>query len=507
MEDNNIDSEKKSNYFNIRIITVIVVVIVAVSVSFYFNTITGNSVSTGEMTEQKNNELSEDVNTSVKSKKTVNKTSYKKIEKENTITPDYFVCVPVEEMSLRKTPGLGDDVVRTLKTGEIIENLNDVKTVNDIDFYRVKVKDSGEEGYVSSKVIVKYFNDYDKVKLNIVDTTIQKYSYDMMVDDIYELVNKYREVLDYEIIGNSYYGRDIYAVVLGNKNAKRHVFVQAAIHGREYMTTQVVMSLIEYYACYYDVAKYKNRTYRELFENTAIHIIPMSNPDGVTISQYGLSAMNDHVMYEYFKNAYILDSNFMIYTKDASGEYDWTDHYRDMGFVRNLNDRIITFEEYQTIWKANGRGVDLNNNFNADWENISLKPYATYASFKGEYPESEPETQALVKYATKYDFSHYISYHSRGQLVYYDCKGNDNSMSQLEEDFAKKVSSVIGYDVVKTQNGYNVNLGGFGDWVQLKLKKPSVTIENGKQPCPLPIKEFYSIWLRHKEFWASLASM
>lgn len=419
----------------------------------------------------------------------------------------YYICVPVDEMSLRKTAGLGDDVILTLKAGNVVEYLGKTETINGIDFYLVKPLDSDETGYVSSKYVVNYVNDYDEGKLTIVDTSIQKYSYDMMVDDIYNLVDAYKDIISYEVIGQSVYGRNLYALTLGNKDASNHIFIQAAIHGREYMTAQVVMSLLEYYACYYDDASLSDRTYRDLFENTAIHVIPMSNPDGVTISQEGLLAMNDPEMYEHFKLAYEMDSYYLLYGLDSTGEYDWGDHYRDANFVRDENERRITFEEYQTMWKANGRGVDLNNNFDADWENIDLKQYATYGSYKGEYPESEPETQALVAYAQRYDYSCYISYHSRGQLVYYDCKGNTNAMSQAEDEFASSVSDIIGYEKVKTQNGYNVNLGGFGDWVQLKLNKLSVTIENGKKPCPLTVDEFKPIWLRHKELWANLADI
>ncbi|MBQ3105206.1 MAG: N-acetylmuramoyl-L-alanine amidase, partial [Lachnospiraceae bacterium] len=47
-------------------------------------------------------------------------------------------------------------------------------------------------------------------------------------------------------------------------------------------------------------------------------------------------------------------------------------------------------------------------------------------------------------------------------------------------------------------------MGGFGDWIQLKLDRPSVTIESGKRPCPLTIEEFPGIWHRHRETWAML---
>ncbi len=92
-----------------------------------------------------------------------------------------------------------------------------------------------------------------------------------------------------------------------------------------------------------------------------------------------------------------------------------------------------------------------------------------------------------------------------GQLIYYDVKGNKDSNSERSRGLSELFKSHIKYATVNTNGAYNVNLGGFGDWVQLSLDKPSVTIESGKKPCPLEIGEFVSIWNRHRESWAMLA--
>ena len=37
--------------------------------------------------------------------------------------------------------------------------------------------------------------------------------------------------------------------------------------------------------------------------------------------------------------------------------------YYQQGYRRKAGEPVITFEEYQRIWKANARGVDLNHNY------------------------------------------------------------------------------------------------------------------------------------------------
>ncbi len=353
----------------------------------------------------------------------------------------------------------------------------------------------------------KATNVIDESLLDIVDINAEKYTYDMMVDDIDKLCNAYSDIIFAEIIGQSIHNKNIYVVTLGNKDADNHIFVQASIHGREYMNSQLVMKMLEYYAEFCDVGKIGKKTYRELFDNTCIHVIPMTNPDGVTISQFGVEALGDAELEKLAYEAYLLDKDNMSFFEGDAGFSLWVDNYQNPGFKRGKNDREITFEEYQEMWKANGRGVDLNNNFDADWENITLKEYPCYGSFKGTEPVSEPESKAISEYALKYDFDCYLSYHSRGELIYYDCQGNDKEFSEIEEAFANEVASVIGYNTERTIGAFNVNLGGFGDWIQLGLKKRSVTIESGKMACPLPISEFRPMWLRHRLLWGKLASL
>lgn len=419
--------------------------------------------------------------------------------------PVYFVAIPADEMSLRETPGLNKDVIDTLYPGTVLLWLGETECVNETYFYKVKVDKTGTEGYVSAKYCMEIYNDNSPSELDIVSTASAFYTYEMMVDDINELKRRYGDRITVEEIGISAFDRPIYAVVLGKPNAPNHIMIQSTIHGREYINSQLCMKLLEYYCRFYDEGKIENKTYREIFENTAIHVIPMSNPDGVTVSQYGIEYLGNSVITDAVNATYPYDAATLVYADYGNGDGEWIDHYREPGFVRPVNAPVISFAEYNRMWKANGRGVDLNNNFPADWNNIALKAYPCYGSYRGDNAASEPETQALMAYAESCNFKCFISYHSRGRLIYYDYKNNSDRMSQMEKAYADTVSEIVQYDIVNTKEASNVNCGGFGDWVQEKLQKPSVTIETGKGSCPVAIEEFLPMYLRHKESWARLA--
>lgn len=418
-----------------------------------------------------------------------------------------LVTVPTETMSLRTSPGLSDDIVAELQANTYLNWYGERAMDNDRDFYKVIVRDTQQTGYVSADFCVKVDYEYDAAVLNVVETEDALYTYDRMVADMETLCSRYPDILSYHVLGTSLDGRAVYEIVLGSTSAQNHVMVQASIHGREYMNTQLVMKLIEYYACFYDTGTYQGVTYRDLFAGTAFHIVPMANPDGVTISQFGTDALNDPGYADLIYECYERDKQFLAHREDTLGDMAWTDFYQEEDYNREEQGdvREITFEEYTGIWKSNAAGVDLNNNFDAGWEGIDLKDQPSYAGFKGYSALSEPEAQILADLALSREYQYYVSYHSKGQLIYYDVAGNNPDTSVRSENFATLLEHFLKYKKVNTNKGYNVNLGGFSDWIQLDLNKASVTIESGKHQCPLAASEFPSIWLRHRESWAMLA--
>lgn len=314
--------------------------------------------------------------------------------------------------------------------------------------------------------------------------TTSIYTYSMLQEDIITLCTQYPDIVKFSVLGQSVEGRDIYQFTLGNPNAPHAVFIQAGIHAREYMTTQLVMRMLTEYAMRYamqNALQYQTGTYQEIpyqsaFEQTCFYIIPMSNPDGVAISQFGEAAISNPERLAFIRAAYERDKK----------------SYK-------------SYAQYLACWKANANGVDLNRNFNAGWEGIHQRTMPSSELYKGAMPESEPETQILISAAKQRTFDCIISYHARGEVVYYDAAGNAPEMSLRSATLANIASGLNGYKMMNCKTTSNVVLGGFGDWTMLTLGIPSITIEIGKGTCPLPQSEFESIWNSNKEMWERIA--
>lgn len=134
--------------------------------------------------------------------------------------------------------------------------------------------------------------------------------------------------------------------------------MQAAIHAREYMVSQLVMKQIEFYCANYYTGTYKGKCFSQLFDKVCFKIVPMSNPDGVTISQYGPQGI---------RNSALRNNIKAMCKRYARGRHS-----------------------YYTIWKANARGVDLNRNFNPYWRLLASSQKAPSAfGYKGAGPVSE----------------------------------------------------------------------------------------------------------------------
>ena len=434
-------------------------------------------------------------------------------EQENEISVDIpkreyelYIAVPIEYMSMRETPGYGEDIVTNIYPETLLKAIGEPTEASGKQFYHVATLDGRFEGYCAADYCIKISYEYNDAELNIVNTENAKYTYQEMETDLHELENTYGEYLSVDIVGKSVEKRNIYRVVLGNPSAPNKIFIQAGIHGREYMSCQQVMKLIEYYAANYNKGYYEDTPYSDLFEKKSLHIIPMSNPDGVSISQLGEEAIVSSERIEMMRAAYERDKNTLIYTEDPSGYKYWYDTYANPTYDRYANgyDEIISYEEYLSLWKANANGVDINRNFGAGWENIQQKEEPGCEFFKGNYADSEPETVILENLIKENNYNYILNYHSRGQIIYYDVAGNSVQMSSESEKLAQTVSELDRYQLVNCQDSASVVLGGLGDWAMLTQNIPSITIEMGKGPCPLGSEEFSSIWHRGREVWAKV---
>lgn len=313
-------------------------------------------------------------------------------------------------------------------------------------------------GYVLSSYIMPEDTDSISDSLSTVNET-HLYSYDQMISDIEALTSKYPGTTSSEIIGYSEMDRAIPVLCIGNPKADHHVLLQAAIHGREHMTAWLLMAIADYCLTNDSLEN----------ENVCYHIIPMSNPDGVIISQSGV----------------LSEAQQSIYRSDKEHGYTAANQSR-----------------YATLWKANGLGVDINRNFPSGREDTAMRNTPSSQQYGGSEPFSSAEAAALRDYTLKYPFDATISYHANGSIIYYEF-GNNREANDQSKSLAYSVKGCTGYPLYGS-NG--VEGAGYKDWAIDELQIPSVTIEIGCGSAPLTEQEIYSIFYRNIDVIPAIAS-
>lgn len=322
--------------------------------------------------------------------------------------------------------------------------------------YYFKVQALDASGTVLATDTTNLFNG------NIVSTTKQKYSYTDMQKDIKQLQSKYSDYVHVDIIGITADKRNIYDVILGNPNAEKCVVFQASIHAREYMTSQLVMEQIEYYLNNYN-QKYEKKSYKEIFDKVCVHVVAMSNPDGVTISQKGFSGIRNKSLRKKLKK--------------------------------------MRGARYTTTWKANARGVDLNRQFNYKFKYVKKWKKGSYALYGGKKPVSENETKALVQLVADVAPQAVVNYHAMGNVIYCNYGGTKKVQKKVYK-LAGEIRSLTGYSYMGLDQS-----PGFANWLVCKKKIPSCTVEIGMYTAPVPISQWNTVWKQNKDVMAATAKL
>lgn len=267
-----------------------------------------------------------------------------------------------------------------------------------------------------------------------------------------KFLNKLSSKYVIKSIGKTYLNNNIYAVYYAPNKNKPWAIITAGIHAREHLSTDIVCKQIK---CYHKFAEKVG--YNVVF-------LPLINPDGANLCKNGLKNVPK-----------ILKTGLVKINKS-----------------KNFS-----------LYKANIRGVDLNNNFDANW-NQKYTNITTPASqgYYGPMPLSEKESRMLSSFTKKIKPFITISYHMKGEEIYYDFfqvgqrKLRDKKIAEI---FAKST----GYKIKSTEK---CSSGGYKDWCVQKLKIPSLTIELGEDKFshPYPKSQVKNIWKKNKDVFLCL---
>lgn len=297
---------------------------------------------------------------------------------------------------------------------------------------------------------------------DIVDTTEHIYTYEEMECDIMELTQKYPDYMSSIPIGITYDARQVWEVVIGNPNAPHAIYIQAAIHGREWMNTWMLMEQIEDIMRNWDTPLVEGVKLGNVFEQCAVYILPMVNPDGVTISEVGIEGIRNEVLR---MNLYQMQGAFN-----------------------------------PARWKANAVGVDLNRNFSVGWGNTINVHAPASQCFNGIAPFTEPEVLAVVTafYQRKFDAA--VSYHSMEGAIYWNV-GQQGAVLDGTVELASLVNQITGYTLGKQSVVHGLDY----NWMIFEQNTPTVVIETGTVACPLPYSQWQELWIRNKDIIKILA--
>ncbi len=297
------------------------------------------------------------------------------------------------------------------------------------------------------KLVIPY--GIDVVPLDVAPT------YEIVQRQIQGLKARY-PFLEIGSIGKSAMGRELYYIRLGKGN--NEYSYNASHHANESITTPVLMKFIENYSKAYSTgSSILGYNIREMFNRASIYIVPLVNPDGVDLVAY------------------------------------WP-NYSDAAFIKaaQLNKTGLPLP---SVWKANIRGVDLNLNYPADWENEKAEEIELGITspaprdFGGDAPLSEPESKAMVDFTSSHNFRLVIAYHTQGEVIFWQFK---NYASPRAEAIARQFASISGYAV--EEGTPEAAYAGYKDWFLQEYKKPGYTVEAGKGVNPIPFGQLPGIY-------------
>ncbi|MGR6899266.1 M14 family metallopeptidase [Rummeliibacillus sp. TYF-LIM-RU47] len=257
--------------------------------------------------------------------------------------------------------------------------------------------------------------------------------------------------LKQQTIGYSVLNDPLKEIQIGKGPKKVHF--NASFHGNEWITTVFLLSFLDDYL----LALMNKTDLREtnpltLYMQTTLSIVPMVNPDGVNLVLNG-----------------------------PPDDQEWA------GYLLTINNESTDF----TGWKANINGVDLNDQFPANWEiEKSRAPQLPGPrDYGGELPLTEPESIAMAVLTKQRDFDRVLAFHTQGEEIYW---GYHHCEPKESKTIVKELCKVSGYKAVRNVNSD----AGYKDWYIQEWRRPGFTVELGYGTNPLPIEQFSYIYKR-----------
>ena len=262
-------------------------------------------------------------------------------------------------------------------------------------------------------------------------------------------------------IGRSVLGKPIWSLRMGQ--GENRVLYNAEHHANEWITTPILLRFAEELAAAYASGEeIYGRSAGEILDYATLCLIPAVNPDGMDL---------------------------------VTGELASGDAYRGAQAIAESYPRF----PFPSGWKANIRGIDLNLQYPAGWEQARENKFAlgitspAPAEYVGSGPLAAPEARAMYDFTARFEPALTLSYHSQGEVIYW-------KFADFEPENARQIaelfSQLSGYAVEETP--YASGFAGYKDWFIQDFDRPGYTIEVGRGVNPLPISDFPDIYEKNR---------
>lgn len=281
--------------------------------------------------------------------------------------------------------------------------------------------------------------------LYVVEDTV-KYTYDMICEDLDHFLNTYPEMVFEEKVGNSEFGLPLRTVRIGRSEPKANCFFLVGnIHAREDFSSKLVMKFMNVYllsakgqsSLYPDAAKY--------LDSIDIYVMPVANPDGLMIAQEDMARIQD---------------SFALY-----------------------RDSIKLIESYG-VWKANGKGIDLNRTF--DDGNFAVKKGQYFQSvpasegYKGKFPAEPVETQHIQRFIAAKKPLITASFHTKGNILYWADAKTHARFRDIDTKINREVAIAAGFQLAPVSKYASEYGCGLENYVRAKFGLIGTCVELSK---------------------------
>lgn len=270
-----------------------------------------------------------------------------------------------------------------------------------------------------------------------------KYTFSMITEDLIAFEKATPNYSKLDTIGLSEFGLPLLCLSISDTNYPNAfpVFFCGNIHAREDYSSKLVMKFTNLFlqslgdsVGYYPFAK-------SVLEKYKLYIIPVANPDGLKI------AHEDWLGIEQFK-----DSIFALKCVDGFGN-----------------------------WKANGKGTDLNNNFDDGYhlykKSAIAQEFPASEGYKGCFPADAAEVVALQKFVQKTRPILTLSFHTKGDVLFWrDCDTYEkyNNVDSLINSRVARETGLKLADISYNPISY---ASGLENYVRSRLGKLAVCVE------------------------------